>query len=122
MQAKADDVVWKQNFGCLGNGLGYAIGASIADGGKRPVLLTTSDSSFLYHISDLEVAHRFNLPLVVVVAVDNSWGLEVGVYKRTFGHGHTTDPGGTWSKAGTFHPIAPDPRSTGSHQPPEDNK
>src|SRR3546814_10363061 len=91
MQAKADDVVWKQNFGCLGNGLGYAIGASIADGGKRPVLLTTSDSSFLYHISDLEVAHRFNLPLVVVVAVDNSWGLEVGVYKRTFGHGRSEE-------------------------------
>ena len=91
-------VVSNQNFGCLGTGLGYAIGASVADGRKRPVLLTTSDSSFLYHIGDLEVVSRLKLPMVVVVAVDNAWGLEVGVYKRTFGHGNTTEPGVHWSK------------------------
>jgi len=106
LQSKPHDVVWNQNFGCLGTGLPYAIGASIADGGKRPVLLTTSDSSFLYHIGELEVAHRFNLPLVVVVGVDNAWGLEVGVYKRTFGHGKTNEPGVHWSKDVRFDEIA----------------
>ena len=80
------DVVWNQNFGRLGTGLPYAVGASIADGGKRPVLFTTSDFAFLYHIAELEVVHRYHLPMVIVVAVDNAWGLEVGVYKRTFGH------------------------------------
>ncbi len=106
LQSKPHDVVWNQNFGCLGTGLPYAIGASIADGQKRPVLLTTSDSSFLYHIGELEVAKRFNLPLVVVVAVDNAWGLEVGVYKRTFGHGNTNEPGVHWSKDVRFDKIA----------------
>src|SRR3546814_14874449 len=72
LQAKPHDVVWNQNFGCLGTGLGYAIGASIADGGKRPVLLTTSDSSFLFHISTLAVARRLPWPREVVAAAPNS--------------------------------------------------
>ncbi len=84
-QAKPRDVIWNQNFGHLGTGLPYAVGASVADGGKRPVMLLTSDSSFLFHIAELETAARRRLPLVCVVGVDNQWGLEVGVYKRTFG-------------------------------------
>ncbi|MCK9563778.1 MAG: thiamine pyrophosphate-binding protein [Bacteroidales bacterium] len=106
LQSKPHDVIWNQNFGCLGTGLPYAVGASIADGGKRPVLFTTSDSAFLYHIGELEVVERFNLPMVIVVAVDNAWGLEVGVYKRTFGHGKTNEPGVHWSKSVRFDQIA----------------
>ncbi|MFT6155615.1 MAG: acetolactate synthase-1/2/3 large subunit [Neolewinella sp.] len=106
LQSKPRDVIWNQNFGCLGTGLPYAVGASIADGGKRPVLFTTSDSAFLYHIAELEVVQRFNLPMVIVVAVDNAWGLEVGVYKRTFGHGNTTEPGVHWSKNVRFDHLA----------------
>jgi acetolactate synthase I/II/III large subunit len=106
LQSKPHDVIWNQNFGHLGTGLPYAIGASVADGGKRPVLFTTSDSAFLFHIGELEVAGRLNLPIVTVVGVDNSWGLEVGVYKRTFGHGKTTEPGVHWSKEVRFDKIA----------------
>jgi acetolactate synthase I/II/III large subunit len=106
LQCKPHDVIWNQNFGHLGTGLPYAIGASVADGGKRPVLFTTSDSAFMFHIAELEVAHRLNLPIVTVVGVDNQWGLEVGVYKRTFGHGKTTEPGVHWSKAVRFDKIA----------------
>lgn len=46
--------------------------------------LLTSDSAFLFHIAELETAVRQNQPLVCVVGVDHQWGLEVGVYKRTF--------------------------------------
>jgi acetolactate synthase I/II/III large subunit len=106
LMAKPHDVVWNQNFGHLGTGLPYAIGASVADGGKRPVLFTTSDSAFLFHIAELEVAARLNLPIVTVVGVDNQWGLEVGVYKRTFGHGKTSEPGVHWSKSVRFDKIA----------------
>lgn len=86
-QCKPHDVIWNQNFGHLGTGLPYAVGASVADGGKRPVLMITGDSSFQFQIAELETAARLNLPLVCVVAVDYAWGLEVGVYKRTFGQG-----------------------------------
>jgi acetolactate synthase I/II/III large subunit len=105
-QCKPHDVIWNQNFGHLGTGLPYAIGASVADGKSRPVLLTTSDSAFLFHIGELETAARLSLPLVIVVAVDNQWGLEVGVYKRTFGHGKSTEPGVHWSKSVRFDKAA----------------
>ena len=106
LQCKPHDVIWNQNFGHLGTGLPYAIGASVADGGKRPVLFTTSDSAFLFHVGELEVAARLGLPIVTVVGVDHQWGLEVGVYKRTFGHGKTSEPGVHWSKDVRFDKIA----------------
>lgn len=105
-QAKPHDVIWNQNFGHLGTGLPYAIGASVADGRKRPVLFMTSDSAFLFHIGELETVARLKLPMVIVVGVDNQWGLEVGVYKRTFGHGKTNEPGVHWSKDVRFDKIA----------------
>lgn len=103
--AKPHDVVWNQNFGHLGTGLPYAIGASVADGRERPVMLLTSDSSFLFHVSELETAARLKLPLVCVVGVDHQWGLEVGVYKRTFGQG-SEETGTHWSKDVRFDKIA----------------
>jgi acetolactate synthase I/II/III large subunit len=104
-QAKPHDVVWNQNFGHLGTGLPYAIGASVAEGKKRPVMLLTSDSSFLFHISELETAARVKAPLVCVVGVDHQWGLEVHVYRRTFGQG-TAETGTHWGKEVRFDKIA----------------
>ena len=108
-QCKPKDVIWNQNYGHIGTGLPYATGAMLADhaetGIQRPGMLVTSDSSFLFHIAELEVAVRRNLPLVCVVAVDFQWGLEVGVYKRTFGHG-TAETGTHWSNKVRFDKIA----------------
>ncbi|WP_422744888.1 thiamine pyrophosphate-binding protein [Mycobacterium sp. WMMD1722] len=104
-QSKPRDVIWNQNFGHLGTGLPYAIGASVAEGGNRPVMLLTSDSAFLFHIAELETAARQNLPLVCVVGVDHQWGLEVGVYKRTFEQ-PSPQPGVHWSKDVRMDKIA----------------
>jgi len=104
-QAKPHDVLWNQNFGHLGTGLPYAIGASVADGRKRPVMLITGDSSFLFHLPELETAARLNVPLVCVVAVDYAWGLEVGVYKRTFGPG-SRETGVHWSTSTRLDKVA----------------
>ena len=104
-QTKPRDVIWNQNFGHLGTGLPYAVGASVAEGGKRPVMLLTSDSAFLFHIAELETAARLNLPLVCVVGVDHQWGLEVGVYKRTFEQ-PSPQPGVHWSKDVRMDKIA----------------
>ena len=105
---KPHDVIWNQNFGHIGTGLPYATGAMLADkaatGKSRPGMLLTSDSSFLFHIGELETAVRCNLPLVCVVGVDFQWGLEVGVYKRTFGQG-TNETGTHWSKEVRFDKI-----------------
>ena len=79
------DLLWCQNFGHLGTGLPHAIGAQVAVGGARRVVLITGDSSFLFHISELETAVRKGLPVVCIVGCDYSWGLEVAVYKGAFG-------------------------------------
>lgn len=79
------DAMWSQNFGHLGTGLPHAIGAQLAVGDKRRVVLITGDSSFLFHISELETAVRKKLPIVCIVGCDYAWGLEVAVYKSVFG-------------------------------------
>lgn len=84
-QTPPRDVAWSQNFGHLGTGLPHAIGAQIAVGPDRRVVLMTGDSSFLFHISELETAVRKGLPVVCIVGCDYSWGLEVAVYKSSFG-------------------------------------
>jgi acetolactate synthase-1/2/3 large subunit len=108
-QAKPHDVIWNQNYGHIGTGLPYATGAMLADqaetGKQRPGMLLTSDSSFLFHIGELEVAVRKNLPLVCVVGVDFQWGLEVGIYRATFGEG-TNEAGVHWSNKVRFDKIA----------------
>lgn len=104
-QAKPHDVMWNQNFGHLGTGLPYAVGASVAEGRRRPLMLITGDSSFQFHIAELETAARLNLPLVCVVAVDYAWGLEVGVYKRTFGQG-SRETGTHWSTETRLDKVA----------------
>jgi acetolactate synthase I/II/III large subunit len=84
-QCETSDVLWSGNFGHLGTGLPHAIGAQLAVGETRRVVLMTGDSAFLFHISELETAVRKNLPIVAVVSCDYSWGLEVKVYHSVFG-------------------------------------
>ncbi|MDE2466976.1 MAG: thiamine pyrophosphate-binding protein [Alphaproteobacteria bacterium] len=79
------DVIWCQNFGHLGTGLPHAIGAQLAVGDTRRVVLISGDSSFLFHISELETAVRKQLPVVCIVGCDYAFGLEVTVYKAAFG-------------------------------------
>ena len=51
---------------------------------SRRVVLISGNSSFLFHISELETAVRKNLPIVCIVGCDYAWGLEVAVYKGEF--------------------------------------
>lgn len=90
------DAMWNSNYGAVGPGLPYAVGAKLAVGDKRPVVLLTGDSSFLFHVSELETAVRENLPIVCIVAVDHAWGIEVASYKANFGEG-TQKPGAQWN-------------------------
>ena len=84
-QLQPRDAMWCQNFGHLGTGLPHALGAQLAVGDSRRVVLMTGDSSFLFHISELETAVRKKLPVVCIVGCDYSWGLEAAVYKMNFG-------------------------------------
>jgi len=61
--------------GYLGTGLPFAVGARLA-APERPVCLITGDGALGFHAMELETAVREELPLVVVVAVDDAWGME----------------------------------------------
>jgi thiamine pyrophosphate-dependent acetolactate synthase large subunit-like protein len=99
------ELVWNQNAGHLGTGLPYAIGAAIATERKKPVVLITGDSSFMFHIAELETAVRKNLPIVCVVACDYAWGLEVGVWRKQVGH-DSPETEAHWSHSVRFDKIA----------------
>ena len=105
------DAMWNSNYGAIGPGLPYAVGAQLAVGDKRRVVLVTGDSSILFHISELETAARENLPLICVVAVDHAWGIEVASYKANFGD-DTSTPGAKWNPQVRLDTVA---RGFGAH-------
>lgn len=77
-------VLYTSNMGYLGTGLPYAIGAKIA-APDRPVYCVSGDSAFGFNVQELETAVRHNLPVIVIVAVDQAFGMEKSAQKRVFG-------------------------------------
>jgi thiamine pyrophosphate-dependent acetolactate synthase large subunit-like protein len=111
LQYAPRDAMWNSNYGAVGPGLPYAVGAQLAVGPRRRVVLVTGDSSMLFHIAELETAVRFNLPIVCIVAVDHCWGIEAASYRANFGN-DTPIPGAPWSTAVRFDKTA---ESFGAH-------
>ena len=108
-QCKPHDVIWNQNFGHIGTGLPYATGAMLADAAatkSRPGMLLTSDSSFLFHIGELETA----VALQAAARLRRRRRLPVGPGGgRLQAHlrpGHEPRPGTHWGKIVRFDKIA----------------
>ncbi len=74
--SRSDSLLWTSHFGHLGTGLPYALGAKAAFP-DRLVYLVTGDGSFGFNLQELETAARHGLAVVVVVACDYKWGMEV---------------------------------------------
>jgi thiamine pyrophosphate-dependent acetolactate synthase large subunit-like protein len=105
MQFPPRDAMWNSNYGAIGPGLPYALGAQMGVGNSRRVVLLTGDSSFMFHIAEIETAVRKNLPIICIVAVDHAWGIEVASYKANYG-ADTTAPEARWGKAVRFDKAA----------------
>jgi acetolactate synthase-1/2/3 large subunit len=67
--------LYTAKFGHLGTGLPYAIGAKLA-APDRPVYLISGDGALGFNLLELETARRYNVPVVVIVACDQGWGME----------------------------------------------
>jgi acetolactate synthase-1/2/3 large subunit len=78
-------MLWTSDFGHLGTGTPYAIGAKLAAPDK-PVFMITGDSAFFFNVQEMETALRENLPIICVINVDHAWGMEKNSQNRTFGH------------------------------------
>jgi acetolactate synthase I/II/III large subunit len=76
-------VLYTANFGHLGTGLPYAIGAKLA-APDRPVYCITGDSAFSFNMQELETAVRLDLPITIIIAVDGAYGMEKTAQERVF--------------------------------------
>lgn len=54
-------------LGTMGYGYGAAIGAAVADGGKRPIIHITGDGSFHMNMNEACTAVSYDLPIVTVI-------------------------------------------------------
>ena len=81
---RSRSVIYSMNYGHLGTGLPYAIGAKLA-APERPVYCVTGDSAFGFNLQELETAVRNDLPVILIVAVDGAYGMEKSAQLRQFG-------------------------------------
>ena len=63
-------------FGCIGQTLPAAMGAMVANGIEKPMLLVDGDAGTMMHLADFDTAVRYNMPLLVVVLNDQALGSE----------------------------------------------
>ena len=80
---KQRSVIYSMNYGHLGTGLPYAIGAKLAKPDKL-VYCVTGDSAFGFNIQELETAVRHHLSVIIIVAVDGAYGMEKSAQRRAF--------------------------------------
>ncbi|UCE13252.1 MAG: thiamine pyrophosphate-binding protein [Candidatus Heimdallarchaeota archaeon] len=66
--------LWPCDSGHLGVGIGYAIGAQLAKPDKK-VYAIMGDGSFMFNVQELETARRLELPIVIIVANDQAYGM-----------------------------------------------
>ena len=71
-------------FGCIGVGVPFGIAASLACP-DRPVLVATGDGAFGFNAIELDTAVRHRAPVVIAVANNGAWQVEVYDQQTTHG-------------------------------------
>jgi acetolactate synthase-1/2/3 large subunit len=71
-------------FGCIGIGVPYGIAASLAFPDK-PVVVATGDGAFGFNAIEVDTAVRHKAPVLIVVANNGAWQIEVHDQQQTFG-------------------------------------
>jgi acetolactate synthase-1/2/3 large subunit len=72
------------SLGCIGIGTAFGIGAALALP-ERPVAVLTGDGSFGFNAMEIDTAVRHKVPILVVVANNGSWAIEVRDQVETYG-------------------------------------
>lgn len=71
-------------FGCIGIGVPYGIAASLAFPDK-PVVVATGDGAFGFNAMEIDTAVRHKAPVLIVVANNGAWQIEVHDQATTHG-------------------------------------
>jgi acetolactate synthase-1/2/3 large subunit len=72
-------------YGCLGTGMGYAMGARVTYPGRQ-VCVLLGDGAAGFSLMDVESLVRQNLPVVMVVGNNGIWGLEKHPMQALYGY------------------------------------
>jgi acetolactate synthase-1/2/3 large subunit len=77
-------------YGCLGTGMGYAMGARLTYP-DRQVCVLMGDGAAGFSLMDAESLARQGLPVVIVVGNNGIWGLEKHPMRQMFGYDVAAD-------------------------------
>jgi acetolactate synthase I/II/III large subunit len=77
-------------YGCLGTGLGYAIGARVARPAAQVVLLL-GDGAAGFSLMDADTLVRHGLPVVMICGNNGIWGLEKHPMQALYGYDVAAD-------------------------------
>jgi acetolactate synthase I/II/III large subunit len=77
-------------YGCLGTGMGYAMGARITYP-DRQVCVLMGDGAAGFSLMDVETLVRQKLPVVIVVGNNGIWGLEKHPMRAMYGYDVAAD-------------------------------
>jgi acetolactate synthase-1/2/3 large subunit len=72
-------------YGCLGTGMGYAMGARVTYP-TRQICVLMGDGAAGFSLMDVEALVRQNLPVVIVVGNNGIWGLEKHPMQAMYGY------------------------------------
>ncbi|MEV4707140.1 acetolactate synthase [Actinoplanes sp. NPDC049316] len=77
-------------YGCLGTGMGYAMGARVTYP-DRQICVLMGDGAAGFSLMDAESLVRQNLPVVIVVGNNGIWGLEKHPMRAMYGYDVAAD-------------------------------
>ncbi|MDP9797319.1 acetolactate synthase-1/2/3 large subunit [Catenuloplanes nepalensis] len=77
-------------YGCLGTGMGYAMGARVAYP-DRQICVLMGDGAAGFSLMDAESLARQHLPVVIVVGNNGIWGLEKHPMRAMYGYDVAAD-------------------------------
>jgi acetolactate synthase-1/2/3 large subunit len=77
-------------YGCLGTGMGYAMGARVTYP-DRQICVLMGDGAAGFSLMDAESLARQNLPVVIVVGNNGIWGLEKHPMQAMYGYDVAAD-------------------------------
>jgi acetolactate synthase I/II/III large subunit len=77
-------------YGCLGTGLGYAMGARVTYP-ERQICVLMGDGAAGFSLMDVESLVRHRLPVVIVVGNNGIWGLEKHPMRAMYGYDVAAD-------------------------------
>jgi acetolactate synthase I/II/III large subunit len=77
-------------YGCLGTGMGYAMGARVTYPGRQ-VCVLMGDGAAGFSLMDVESLVRQDMPVVIVVGNNGIWGLEKHPMKAMYGYDVAAD-------------------------------